>query len=85
MSIAELGAIGERIGEVAVVLSLLYVATQVRQANKLARGQTRQRMVEQAQHEVYQGFVAEPSIWQSLYKEEALNETEWIRLTFCRN
>ena len=76
-----LGAIGELVGAVAVVLSLLYLATQVRQANKLARGQTRQRMVEQAQHEVYQGFVTEPSIVQSLYKQEPLNETEWIRLT----
>jgi hypothetical protein len=80
MSIVELGALGELIGAVAVVLSLLYLTTQVKQANKLARGQTRQRMVEQAQHEVYQGMVAEPSIMKSMYKQEPLSETEWIRL-----
>ena len=76
-----LGATAELLGAIAVVLSLLYLTTQVKQANKLARGQTRQRMVEQAQHEVYQGMIADPSIMQSLYKKEPLDETEWIRLT----
>ncbi|MEH6584868.1 MAG: hypothetical protein V7754_23320 [Halioglobus sp.] len=76
-----IGAIAELLGAIAVILSLLYLTTQVRQANKLARGQTRQRMVEQAQHEVYQGMVIDPSIMRSLYKTEPLCEDEWIRLS----
>ena len=39
-----LGAIGETIGAVAVVLSLIYVGRQVRQSNAMARSQFRQEM-----------------------------------------
>ncbi len=38
-------------------------------------------MVEQATHEVYKGFVDNPAILRSLYKEEPLEETEWIQLS----
>ena len=76
-----IGAIGEIIGALAVVFSLLYLARQVHQANTLARGQTRQRMIEQAQHEVYTGFLENPDIFKSFYKPEPLTEDEWIRLT----
>ena len=37
MDIMELGAIGELVGALAVVASLLYVGTQVRQSNRQAR------------------------------------------------
>ena len=53
----------------------------MRQGNNLSRAQTRQRMIEQAQHEVYKGFVDNPTLIQSLYKSEPLSETEWIRLS----
>ena len=75
-----IGAVGEIIGATAVFITLLYLATQVRQANSHARAQTRQRMTEQAQAEVYQGMIDEPSIFQSLYKKEPLTEIEWIKL-----
>ena len=39
-----LGAVGEIIGAIAVVLSLLYVGRQVRQNNTMARGQLRQEL-----------------------------------------
>jgi hypothetical protein len=81
MSIADLSALAEIIAAVAVVITLVYLARQIQQANGLARAQTRQRMVEQAQHEVYKGFVEEPSILRSLYKSEPLSETEWIQLS----
>ena len=42
MNILELGAIGELVGGVAVVGSLLYVGLQVRQSNRLARVQAHQ-------------------------------------------
>lgn len=76
-----ISAISELIAAIAVVLSLIYLAQQVKQANSLAKGQTRQRMVEQAQEEVYKGFIEEPTIFQSLYKTEPLTEVEWIQLT----
>ena len=81
MSINTLVAIAELIAAIAVVISLLYLATQVRQANKLARAQTRERMTNQALDEVYKGFVDEPGILRSLYKSEPLTEEEWIRLS----
>ena len=40
MDIVQLGAIGELIGGVAVIGSLIYVALQVRQGNEAARGET---------------------------------------------
>jgi len=73
--------LAELIAAIAVVISLLYVAAQVRQSNKLARAQTRERMVGQASEEVYKGFVDDPSIIRSLYKWEPLTEDEWIRLS----
>ncbi|MFK7865384.1 MAG: hypothetical protein AB8B95_14295 [Pseudohongiellaceae bacterium] len=76
-----ISAISEVVAAIAVVLSLIYLAKQVKQANSLAKGQTRQRMVEQAQEEVYKGFIEEPSIFKSMYKSEPLTEVEWIQLT----
>ena len=38
MDIMELGAIGELVGGVAVIATLIYLAIQVRQSNNLARG-----------------------------------------------
>ena len=81
MSIAELVVFAELIAALAVIISLLYLATQVRQSNKLARAQTRERMVNQASNEVYKGFVDDPSILRSFYKSEPLSEEEWIRLS----
>ena len=81
MSIDKLVAIAELIAAIAVVISLLYLAAQVRQSNKLARAQTRERMTNQAAEEVYKGFIEEPNILRSLYKSEALSEDEWIRLS----
>ncbi len=81
MSIEELVALAELIAAIAVVISLLYLAIQVRQSNKLARAQTRERMIIQASDEVYKGFVDDPSLLRSLYKSEPLSEEEWIRLS----
>ena len=43
MTITELGAIGELVGGVAVIGSLLYLGLQVRQSNSLARAETEMR------------------------------------------
>jgi hypothetical protein len=54
MTINDLGAIGDFVGAIAVVVTLIYLARQVQQANMLAKAQARQRMAEQAQEELYQ-------------------------------
>ena len=81
MTLEEYAYLGQLIAAVAVIITLIYLARQVRQANLLARAQTRQRMVEQAQQELYKGMCDEPTIMRSLYKAEPLTETEWIRLS----
>jgi uncharacterized protein YdeI (BOF family) len=81
MPIEELVVFAELIAALAVVVSLVYLAAQVRQSNTLARAQTRERMTNQASAEVYKGFVDDPSILRSLYKSESLSEEEWIRLS----
>lgn len=81
MSIEKLVAIADLVAAIAVVVSLLYLAAQVRQSNKLARAQTRERMTNQATEEVYKGFIDEPGILRSLYQPEPLTEEEWIRLS----
>ena len=48
MTIQDLGALGELVAAVAVVITLAYLTIQVRQVNSLARAQARQSMVEQA-------------------------------------
>ena len=45
MSIQDLGAIGEIVGAIAVVLTLLYLAIQIRQNNALLRSGSRQALV----------------------------------------
>jgi hypothetical protein len=49
MSWEAIGAISEIIGAIAVVASLVYLATQVRQSTKVARSATRQAIAESAQ------------------------------------
>ncbi len=49
MDWAAIGAVSEVIAAVAVVISLVYLAAQVRQANKIARATTRNAIAESAQ------------------------------------
>lgn len=53
MTFADLGAIANMLSAVAVLATLIYLARQVKQGNMLARSQARQRMVEQANEELY--------------------------------
>ena len=81
MTIELISASSDLIAAITVIVSLIYLSRQVKQANTIAKGQTRQRMVEQAQEEVYKGFIDNPSIFMSMYKTEPLTEEEWVRLT----
>jgi hypothetical protein len=49
MNWAAIGAVSEVVAAVAVVVSLVYLATQIRQANKTARATTRNAIAESAQ------------------------------------
>jgi hypothetical protein len=74
------GAIGQILGVIVVVLTLLYVAAQVRQGNRFAKSQARQRMIEQAQHELY-GQLADPAITYANVKTAPLSEEEQAKLS----
>src|SRR6185436_12727168 len=54
MTISDLAVIGDLLSSAAVVATLVFLTLQVKQANRLARSQARQRMAEQAQAELYQ-------------------------------
>jgi hypothetical protein len=56
-----ISAIAQILGVIAVVVTLVYLAAQVRQGNLFARLQARQRMIEQAHSELY-AQIADPSI-----------------------
>ncbi|NKC01294.1 MAG: hypothetical protein GKR90_22735 [Pseudomonadales bacterium] len=80
MNIQDLGNIGEFIAALAVLVTLVYLSLQVRQGNLLAKSQARQRMVEQAQSELYTQM-ADPSITYAIVKDGTLTEEEQARLS----
>lgn len=75
-----INAIAEMLGAVAVVVTLGYLARQVRQGNLLAKYQARQRMLEQAHSELY-AQMADPSITHASVKDGPLTEDEQARLS----
>ena len=52
MSIMELGALGEFVGAIAVVATLVYLAVQIRQTNKIQKTLTRQNYTDSAQRRI---------------------------------
>ncbi len=79
MTLVELGALGEFVAAIAVLVTLVYLTLQVRQGNALARAQTRQRMVEEAERELHK-IVDDPTIFKCFLKEDPLSEEEKIKL-----
>ena len=53
MTLSDLASIGNIVAAIAVVLSLIYLSRQIRQANLFAKSNVRQRMVEQTHEELY--------------------------------
>lgn len=53
MTLGDLASIGNIVAAIAVVLSLIYLSRQIRQANLFAKSAVRQRMVEQTHEELY--------------------------------
>jgi len=54
MSIEDVGAVANLLAAIGVLLTLIYLARQVRQGNLFAKAQARQRMAEQAHNELYE-------------------------------
>jgi len=80
VTIEELGNLGEFIASIAVLVTLVYVSAQVRQANLHATMAARQRMVEHSQTELYK-LIDDPRIHEAMTKE-SLSETEQAMLSF---
>jgi hypothetical protein len=77
-----IGAIGEIIGAIAVVASLVYLATQIRQSTKVARSATRQAIAESAQR-LGQDLIDDTGMAEILVRHingEELTAEEEIRL-----
>ena len=80
-----IGAVGEIIGAAAVVVSLVYLASQLRQANELAR-QTAYREFQAAFDDIMAQANANPELHQlwckALYDREEISDYERERLAF---
>lgn len=74
-----IGTISQIIGVIVVIITLLYLAAQVRQGNIFAKLQVRQRMIEQQDHELYTQL-SNPDITYASVKEGPLTEDEQAKL-----
>ena len=75
-----ISAIAQIIGVIVVVITLIYLAEQVRQGNLLARSQVRQRMIEHTQDELYTQ-IADLSITYANVKDGPLTAEEQAKLS----
>lgn len=78
MTISDLGALGSFLASIAVFITLVYLARQVRQGNILHRMQSRESLMNQDVLTL-QLQLADPDITKSFYKE-APSEDELIKL-----
>ena len=75
-----ISAVSQIVGVIVVVVTLIYLAAQVRQGNIFAKLQARQRMIEQTESELY-AQMADPSITYSNIRDGDLSEDEQARLS----
>lgn len=81
MTISDLGIIADVLSAIAVLVTLVYLARQVRQGNLLTKSQARQRMVEQTNEELYR-FSDDASLRACFLKQEELSREEQGKLHF---
>jgi hypothetical protein len=53
MTLNDISSVANLLAAIGVLITLIYLSRQVRQGNVLAKYQARQRMIEQAQEELY--------------------------------
>lgn len=70
-----ISAISESIASVAVIISLVYLAQQIRQSNKLSQSQTRTDLRHLSNVEVSQ-LVEHPDIWLLMWKDKLAPEEQ---------
>ena len=75
MTLNEIGSLANLLAAIGVLITLIYLSRQVRQGNMLAKYQARQRMVEQAQEELYH-WGDNPGLRDSFVKKEPLTAHE---------
>jgi hypothetical protein len=75
MSLNDISAIANLLAAIGVLITLIYLARQVRQANLLARFQVRQHMAQQAQAELYR-WASDPSLRNSFVTTDTLSADE---------
>jgi hypothetical protein len=75
MTLSDLGSIANLLSAAAVLATLIYLSRQVKQGNMLARAQARQRMVEQANQELYV-WMNDPPLRESFAKPAPLTREE---------
>ena len=77
-----IGAIGEIIGAAAVVMSLLYLAIQMRQSNRLVeRASVKELLADRAEYNRFVSADAELNslYWRGMNSPDQLSEPEWLR------
>jgi hypothetical protein len=75
MTLTDISSVANLLAAIGVLITLIYLSRQVRQGNMLAKYQARQRMVEQAQEELYH-WADNPSLRDSFVKNEPLSPRE---------
>jgi hypothetical protein len=75
MTLNDVSSIANLLAALGVLITLIYLSRQVRQGNMLAKYQARQRMVEQAQEELYH-WGSHPRLRDAFAKSEPLSEHE---------
>ena len=81
MTLSDFASLGNIIAAIAVVISLVYLSRQVRQANLLARSNARQRMVEQTHEELYR-FASDSDLRLFFRQESKLSADDQAKLHF---
>jgi hypothetical protein len=75
LSLNDISSIANLLAALGVLITLIYLARQVRQANLLTKFQVRQHMVQQAQEELYQ-WSRDPSLRNSFVAKGPLSASE---------
>jgi hypothetical protein len=75
LTLDEISSIANLLAAIGVLITLIYLARQVRQGNLLAKFQVRQHMVQQAQAELYQ-WSRDPGLRNSFVTTEPLSTSE---------
>ena len=75
MTLNDISSIANLLAALGVLITLIYLARQVRQGNLLAKFQVRQHMAQQAQAELYQ-WGRDPSLRNSFVTQDALSPSE---------